>query len=54
MHCSKSYVKDSGDFIRKVKNIQFIPSNYILVEADVVGLYLSIRDDSGLKALKSI
>ena len=36
---SKSYIKDSGDFIRKIKDIYYIPSNAILVTGDVVGLY---------------
>ena len=54
MQSSKSYIKDSRDFIRKIKDIHYIPSNPILVTADVVGLYSSIPHDSGLKALKSI
>ena len=39
MQSSKSYIKDSGDFIRKIKDIYYIPSNAILVTGDVVGLY---------------
>ena len=39
MQSSKSYIKDSGDFIRKIKDIYYIPSNVILVTGDVVGLY---------------
>ena len=54
MQSSKSYIKDSGDFIRKIKDIQYIPSNAILVTADMVGPYASILHDSGLKALKNI
>ena len=54
MQSSKSYIKDGGDFIRKIKDIHYIPSNAILVTADVVGLYPSIPHDSGLKVLKNI
>ena len=39
MQSSKSYIKDSGDFIRKIKDIYYIPSNAILVTEDVVGLH---------------
>ena len=47
-----SYVKDSGDFISKIKRIGSVPANAILVTADVVGLYTSISHGVGLKALK--
>ena len=46
-----SYVKDSGDFISKIKQIGYVLENAILVTADVVGLYPSIPYDVGLKAL---
>ena len=46
-----SYVKDSGDFISKIKRIGSVLENAILVTADVVGLYPSIPYDVGLKAL---
>ena len=49
MQSSKSCIKDSGDFIRKIKFIQFILSNVIFVTADMVGLYPSIPQDSGLQ-----
>ena len=53
MQSSKSYIKDSDDFIRKIRDIQYIPSNAILVTVEVVGLYPSIPHDSGLKVLKN-
>ena len=46
-----SYVKDSGDFISKIKQIGYVLENAILITADVVGLYPSIPYDVGLKAL---
>ena len=47
---SWSYIKDLGDFIKKIKNISTISKDSILVTADVVGLYPSIPHDAGLKA----
>ena len=47
-----SYVKDSGDFIKKINNLDSIPENAILVTADVVGLYPSIPHEVGLRALR--
>ena len=38
MQKGKSYTKDTGDFLNKIKNINAIPENSILVTADVVGL----------------
>ena len=49
-----SYIKDSGDFIKKLKNINHIPHDAIMVTADVFGLYPSIPHDAGLKALKKL
>ena len=34
-----SYIKDSGDFIKEIKNIGKIPEGSFLVTADVIGLY---------------
>ena len=52
MESSRSYIKDSGDFIKKTKNISTIPKDSILVTADFVGLYPSIPHKAGLKALE--
>ena len=45
------YIRDSNDFINKIKNLKNIPSNSILVTADVAGLYSSIPHKSGLNAI---
>ena len=37
MEAGISYIKDTGDFVEKLKNLGNIPSNPILVTADVVG-----------------
>ena len=39
------YIKDSGDFIKKLKNIDHIPQGAIMVTADVVGLDPGIPHD---------
>jgi len=52
MQSGKSYIKDTNDFLDKVRKLKNLPSNSILVTADVVGLYPSIPHDSGLEALE--
>ena len=42
------YIKDSGDFIKKIHKLD---SNANLVIADVLGLYLSMSNGVGLRAL---
>ena len=48
----KPYIKDSGDFIHKIKNLQSIPDDAILVTSNVVVLYPSIPHEAVSKALK--
>ena len=52
MQGGKSYIKDSGHFLEKIKTLRCIPDNVLLVTADVVGLYPSIPHQAGLIALK--
>ena len=47
-----SYIKDTDDFIRRIRNIIDLPSDVLLVTFDVVSLYPSIPHDFGLCALK--
>ena len=49
-----SYIKDSGDFIKKTRKLGSIPKNSILVTADIVDLYPSIPHEAGLKALRGV
>ena len=49
-----SYIKDSNDFIEKIKYLKNIPDNFILVNTDVVGLYPSVPHEAGLRALKEV
>ena len=51
MHNGWSYIRDSGDFIDKMKKIGKIPECF-LVTADVVGLYPSIPHNECIQALK--
>ena len=48
----RSYIKDNGNFLKKIKNLGSFPENVILVTADVVGLYHSISHEAGLQALE--
>ena len=49
----KSYVKDTNDFLCKLKNLRKLPEDAIMVTIDVVGLYPSIPHGEGLEALKN-
>ena len=52
MQQSRSCIKDSNDFINKLKEIKEVPKDTIMVTADVVGLYPSIPHNVGLEALR--
>ena len=52
MQRGKSYIKDSGDLINKIRNLQNISESAILVTSDVVVLYPSIPHETGLNALR--
>ena len=47
-----SYVKDTTDFINKVKDIGPLPENSYLVTMDVSSLYTNIPHDEGLDTLR--
>ena len=47
-----SSIKDTDDFIRRIRNIIDLPSDVLLVTFDVVSLYPSIPHDFGLCALR--
>ena len=52
MKQGESYIKDTGDFLEKLKTVGEIPKETFLVTADVVGLYPSIPHDGGLEVLR--
>ena len=47
-----SSIKDTDDFIRRIRNIIDLHSDVLFVTLDVVSLYPSIPHDFGLCALK--
>ena len=47
-----SYIKDSGDFLMKIKNLGSLPESAILVTEDMADLYPSILHEAGLQALE--
>ena len=49
----KSYLKDTSDFLRKVKSLPPLPENSLLVTMDVVALYPNIPHEGGLKAIEN-
>ena len=52
MQQSRSYIIDSSNFIKKIKEIKRFPKDAIMLTAHVVGLYPSIPDDVGLEVLR--
>ena len=46
-----SYIKDTNEFLRRLRGLGQLPSNALLVTLDVVALYPSIPHDGGLDAL---
>ena len=48
----KSYIKDTADFLDKLKDLGEVPEGAILVTADVIGLYHSIPHTEGLEVLR--
>ena len=52
MRSSMSYIKDTNEFLLKLKNLRKVPDNAILITADVVGFYPNIPHNEGLEVLK--
>ena len=48
----KSYIKDTNDFLKKLRSLTNLPSNGLLCTMHVVGLYPNIPHDEGLSALR--
>ena len=47
----KSCIKDTNDFLKKLRSFPKLPDDIILCSVDVVGLYPNILHDEGLSAL---
>ena len=52
MRSCMSYVKETNDFLSKLKNLKKVLDNAILFTDDAVGLYPSIPHNERLKVLK--
>ena len=52
MKQGESYIRDTGDFLAKLKAARELPKGAILVTADVVGLYPSIPHSEGCDIFK--
>ena len=48
----ESYIKDTNDFLKKLRSLTNLPGNSLLCTMDVVGLYPNIPHDEGLSALR--
>ena len=47
-----SYVKDTFDFIHKIKQVTNLPQNTLLVTCDVESMYTNINNEDGLAAVQ--
>ena len=54
MRESMSYIKDSNNFMHKMKDLKDIPNNALLVTADLVRLYPSNSHEVGLQTVKKV
>ena len=50
----KSYIKDTNDFLKKLRPLTNLPNNIFLCSVDAVGLYPKILHGEGLSALQKI
>ena len=48
----KSYIKDTSDFLKKLRSLTDLASDIILCSVDVVGLYPNTPHDEGLSGLQ--
>ena len=48
----KSYIKDTNDFLRKLRDLPSLPNDFLLCTVDVIGLYPNIPHDEGLAAIQ--
>ena len=48
----KSYIKDTNDFLKRLRSLTYLPGNSLLCTMDAVGLYPNIPHDEGLSALR--
>ena len=49
----KSYIKDTDDFLKKLRDLPDLPEESVICTVDVVGLYPSIPNEESLRFLRS-
>ena len=49
---AKSYIKDTTDFLKKLRSLPNLPDDIILCTVDIVGLHPNIPQNKGLSALR--
>ena len=49
----KSLIKDTNDFLRKLRNLPPLPENFILCTINY-GLYANVPHDEGLEAIRTV
>ena len=50
----KSYIKDTNDFLKKLRDLPDVPHDSIICTIDVVGLCPSILNEEGLRFLRNV
>ena len=53
-HEIKSYIKDTNDFLKKLRDLPDWPEESIICSIDVVGLYPSIPNEEGLRFIRNV
>ena len=49
----KSYLKDTNDFLKKLRDLPDLPEESVICTIDVVGLYLNIPNEEDLRFLRN-
>ena len=50
----KSHIKDTNNFLKKLRDLPYLPEDSIICTIDVVGLYPSIPNEEGLRFLRNV
>ena len=50
----KSYIKDTNDFLKKLRDLPDLTEESIICTIDVEGLYHSIPNEEGLRVLRNV
>ena len=50
----KSYIKDTNDFLKKLRDLPDLPQDFIICAIDVAGLYPSVPNEESLRFLRNV